>query len=90
MSSMWRRIIALMKKEFLTLLQDKKSRFVIIGPPLLQLLVFGYAATFDLNHVAFAVYNEDGGSASRELVARFEGSPNFQLVRQVRNETEMG
>ena len=85
----WRRIIALMKKEFLTLLQDKKSRFVIIGPPLVQLLVFGYAATFDLNHVPFAVYNEDGGSASRELVARFEGSPNFQLVRQVRNEAEI-
>jgi ABC-2 type transport system permease protein len=89
MPSMWRRIIALMKKEFLTLLQDKRSRFVIIGPPLLQLLVFGYAATFDLNHVAFAVYNEDGGSASRELVARFEGSPNFQLVRQLRDETEI-
>ena len=89
MPSMWRRIIALMKKEFLTLLQDKKSRFVIIGPPLLQLLVFGYAASFDLNHVAFAVYNEDGGSASRELIARFEGSPNFQLVRQVRDETEI-
>jgi ABC-2 type transport system permease protein len=89
MSSIWRRIIALMKKEFLTLLQDKKSRFVIIGPPLLQLLVFGYAASFDLNHVAFAVYNEDGGSASRELIARLEGSPNFQLVRQVRDETEI-
>ena len=89
MWNMWRRIIALMKKEFLTLLQDKKSRFVIIGPPLLQLLVFGYAATFDLNHVPFAVYNEDGGSASREFIARFNGSANFQLVRQVRDETEI-
>ena len=89
MSSTWRRIIALMKKEFLALLQDKKSRFVIIGPPLLQLLVFGYAASFDLTHVAVAVYNEDGGSASREFVARLEGSPNFQLVRQVRDEAEI-
>jgi drug efflux transport system permease protein len=89
MSSTWRRIIALTKKEFLALLQDKKSRFVIVGPPLLQLLVFGYAASFDLNHVAFAVYNEDAGGASRELVARLEGSPNFQLVRQVRDEREI-
>ena len=39
---MWRqRIMALVKKEFFTLLKDKKSRFVIIGPPILQLLVFG-------------------------------------------------
>ena len=67
---MWRqRIMALVKKEFFTLLKDKKSRFVIIGPPILQLLVFGYAATFDLTHVPFAVYDEDRGSASRELLA---------------------
>jgi len=89
MSNMWRRILALTKKEFLTLLQDKRSRFVIIAPPLLQVLVFGYAATFDLNHVPFAVYNEDGGQASRELVARFEGSPNFRLVQELRRENEI-
>ncbi len=52
------RIIALIIKEFLALLKDPKSRFVIIGPPVVQLLVFGYAATFDLTNVPFAVYNE--------------------------------
>jgi ABC-2 type transport system permease protein len=82
---MWRRILALLKKELLTLLQDKRSRFVVIGPPLIQLLVFGYAASFDLNHVKLAVYNEDGGSASRQLIARFAGSPNFRVVRNVRS-----
>lgn len=89
MSNTLRRIFALMKKEFRTLLQDKRSRLVIIVPPLLQVLVFGYAATFDLSHVPFAVYNEDGGSASRALIARFEGSPNFRLVRQLRRESEI-
>jgi len=48
------RLIALVAKEFLALLKDPKSRFVIIGPPVVQLLVFGYAATFDLTHVPFA------------------------------------
>ncbi len=86
---MWRRIFALVKKELLTLLQDKRSRFVVIGPPLLQLLVFGYAASFDLNHVSLAVYNEDGGAASRQLIARFEGSPNFRLVRNVQSHAEI-
>ena len=86
---MWRRIFALVKKELLTLLQDKRSRFVVIGPPLLQLLIFGYAASFDLNHVSLAVYNEDGGTASRQLIARFEGSANFRLVRNVRNQAEV-
>ncbi|MDE3066094.1 MAG: ABC transporter permease [Verrucomicrobiota bacterium] len=74
------RILALMIKEFLALLKDKRSRTVVFVPPILQLLVFGYAATFDLNRIPFAVYNEDPGPASRDLVARFAGSPNFREV----------
>lgn len=86
---MWQRVIALVKKEFLALLKDKQSRFVLIGPPLIQLLVFGYAATFDLNHVAFSVYNEDPGLAARALVADFRGSPNFTEVAPIDRESQI-
>src|SRR5512136_1685636 len=72
---MFGRILALVRKEFLTLLKDPKSRMVLIVPPLIQLLVFGYAATFDLKEVPYAVYDEDRGAAARELLARFDGSP---------------
>ena len=75
---MLKRIRALMTKEFLALLKDRRSRIVVFVPPILQLLVFGYAATFDLNRVPLAVYDEDHSQASRDLVARFEGSPNFR------------
>jgi len=84
-----RRILALVRKEFLALLQDKKSRFVIFGPPIIQLLVFGYAATFDITDVPYALYDEDGSAASRQLIARFEGSPNFHLVRRIRHADEI-
>ena len=67
-----------MIKEFLALLKDKRSRFVLFVPPIVQLLVFGYAATFDLNRIPFAVYNEDPGGASRDLVAASSASPNFR------------
>ncbi len=77
---MWRRILALVAKELLAVLKDAKSRVVLIGPPLIQLVVFGYAATFDLNHVPFSVLNHDRSAASRELVARFAGSPAFQQM----------
>ena len=80
MAASWRRILALMIKEFLALLKDKKSRFVLIGPPIIQLFVFGYAATFDLHHVPYAVYNEDGGAVSRELVARFAATKTFDRI----------
>ena len=83
------RIIALVTKEFLALLKDKRSRLVLIVPPLLQLMVFGYAATFDLKNVPFAVYNEDGGAASRELIAAFEGSPAFTRVAEITHESQI-
>jgi ABC-2 type transport system permease protein len=86
---MLRRILALMIKEFLALLKDKRSRMVVFIPPILQLLVFGYAATFDLNRIPFAVYNEDTGLASRNLVARFAGSPNFRKVAMLTHEEEI-
>jgi ABC-2 type transport system permease protein len=86
---MLKRILALMKKEFLALLKDKKSRFIVIGPPIIQLLVFGYAATFDLTNVPYAVYNEDPGGAARELLARFDGSRNFRRVANLRRESQI-
>ncbi len=85
----FRLIFALVIKEFLALLRDKRSRFVIIGPPIVQLLVFGFAATYDLNDVPVAIYNEDRGSAARELVSRIEGSPNFQVVTYIDRDSEV-
>ncbi|MCL4461543.1 MAG: ABC transporter permease [Nitrospirae bacterium] len=83
------RILRLAQKEFLTLLRDKKSRMVLIVPPLVQLVVFSYAATFDLNHISYAVWNEDPGLYSRQVLARFSGSPNFRLRKSVNSESEV-
>ena len=86
---MLHRVLALVVKELLAVLKDAKSRMVLIGPPIIQLVVFGYAATYDLNHVPFAVYNEDPSQASRELVARFDGAPAFQEVARIHSDAEI-
>ena len=86
---MWNRIRALMIKEFLALLKDRKSRVVIIVPPIIQVLIFGYAATYDLTHVSYAVYNEDPGAASRDLVAGFRGSRNFREAAQITHQEQI-
>lgn len=83
------RIFFLAIKEFLTLLKDPKSRVVIVVPPLLQLLVFGYAATYDLLNVPYAVYNEDPGMAAREFVANFRDSPTFHEVTHLDHEAQI-
>lgn len=83
------RILALIHKEFLALLKDPKSRMVLIVPPMVQLLVFGYAATFDLQHIPYALYNEDKGIASRDLIAAFDGAPAFLRTTTIDNEREI-
>ncbi len=72
-----------MIKEFLAILLDRKSRVVVFVPPIIQLLVFGYAATFDLKNIPYAVYNEDSSELSRELEAGFRGSKHFQEVARI-------
>jgi ABC-2 type transport system permease protein len=77
---MLRRIFALIMKELAGLWKDPKTRFVILVPPLIQVGLFAYAATYDVTNVALAVWNEDSGAQSAELVRRFAGSPAFHVV----------
>jgi ABC-2 type transport system permease protein len=75
---MGHRVLALVLKEFITLLKEGRSRAVLILPPLIQLLVFGYAASYDLKQVPYALYNEDRGAGGRQLVAMLRGSGSFR------------
>jgi ABC-2 type transport system permease protein len=75
-----RRILALIRKELLAILSDPRSRYTIFVPPVLQCLIFGYAATYDLSHVPYAVLDQDRSGASREFLARLDGSRVFERI----------
>ncbi len=74
------RVLALTRKELLAVLKDPQGRFTIFVPPILQCVIFGYAATFDLSDVPYAVLDRDRSKASRELLAGLDGSPVFRRV----------
>ncbi|HZV01960.1 MAG TPA: ABC transporter permease [Planctomycetota bacterium] len=74
------RIWALVKKELLAALKDPRSRVTLFVPPIVQSLVFGYAATYDLTDVPYVVVDRDRTDASRQLLARFDGSGIFRRV----------
>ncbi|NDY72964.1 antibiotic ABC transporter permease [Desulfobacter hydrogenophilus] len=80
-----RRLIALILKEFLTIMKDPKSRFVVIVPPILQFLIFSYAATFDLENVRYAVFDECRSVLSRSFLAGIEGTGRFKLTGYLEN-----
>ncbi len=74
------RMVTLIRKEMLALLRDPRSRVILFLPPIVQTLVLGYAATFDLNNVPYAVYDQDRSAASGEFLAMFDGSGVFNRV----------
>ncbi|KIE59300.1 antibiotic ABC transporter permease [Methylacidiphilum kamchatkense Kam1] len=86
---MWNRVVGLIIKEILVFIRDPRSRFVLIVPPVIQMFVFGYAATFDLFKVSFALYDENRTYHSRELISKFKGSPVFILKKEIFNESQL-
>lgn len=77
---MFQRVVALIIKEILAILRDNHSRMVLIIPPILQLLVFSFAATLDVKNVSIGILNRDNGEPSFELIRRFHGSPTFNQI----------
>jgi ABC-2 type transport system permease protein len=78
----WVRMSAMIRKEFLAVLRDKRSRITLIVPPILQLVLFGFAATLEVKNITLGIYDRDHGAWSQEIVDRLAGSPNVKrLVR---------
>jgi ABC-2 type transport system permease protein len=85
---MFGRIITLTIKEFLELRRDKWARFRLIAWPLAQVIVFGYAATFEVFGVSSIVLDLDHSQESRELISRFTYTGRFQLVETAQTQAD--
>ncbi|MFZ1102598.1 MAG: ABC transporter permease [Hyphomicrobiaceae bacterium] len=79
---MWTRLGALIVKELLAAFRDPRARLALVMPPLIQLLLFAYAATLEVSNVPIGVLNQDWGLASEQLVSRFERASAFSEIRR--------
>jgi len=86
---MFRRIYHIIVKEFIQVWRDKKMRFFLIGPPLVQLLVYGYIINFDFTHVAVGIFDESRTMESRELIDRFTSNQWFDVKYYIKNQKEL-
>jgi ABC-2 type transport system permease protein len=82
-------IIALIIKEFRAVWRDKATRSLLFIPPILQLLIFSFAVTLEVKNITIAVYNQDSGRDSFELIQRFQGSPQFADVLYLNSDQQM-
>ena len=86
---MWGRVFNLVLKEFLQLRRDRQARFRLFVPPLIQMIIFGYAATFEVYHVSTAVLDLDHSQESRELISRFADNGRFEIVETAKTPTDI-
>ncbi len=85
---MWLRIFALIMKELISLWADKKTRYVLLIPPLIQVLVFANAANYDVRQVPLSVWNEDIGAQGLDYVRGFTFSSAFSQGPAVQSPTQ--
>ena len=83
------RLRQILLKEFIHLFRDRQARFSLIVPPLLQMLIFGYAASYEVNRVSTAVLDYDHSQESREFIERFSASSRFQVRDVLQNESQI-
>lgn len=86
---MWSRLYAVMVKELWAILRDPRARIILVVPPIVQLLVFGFACTLEVKNFDIGVYNRDGGVWSREFIQRLAGSPNVGRIVPIRSAAEV-
>ena len=84
----FRRVFALIKKEFITIWNDPKTKGIIIGLPIMQLLIFSNAATMEVQNIDTVILDNSQSVESREFISRFENSPRFRNFYYTDNEQD--
>jgi ABC-2 type transport system permease protein len=86
---MFLRLKAMLIKEFIQVFRDPRMRIMLFLPPLMQLIIFGYAANTDIRNISLAVYDQDRSPESREMIERFSASGYFRVTHAARNPAEI-
>jgi ABC-2 type transport system permease protein len=86
---MWQRLKRIIRKELTQTLRDPRSRGLLFMPPLIQLLIFGFAVNLDVDTARIAWMDMDRSPQSRELLSEFEGSGRFYIAARPANDREM-
>ena len=85
---MWHALFTLIKKELQALFGSAQSRRMLIMPVVVQLLVFPFAATLEVSNSTLAIYNQDGGAASIELIQRLAAAHAFPRLIMINSDAQ--
>lgn len=74
-----KRFLGFVKKEFYHILRDRRSLFILFGMPVVQILLFGFAITNEINNVQIAVLDKSNDVTTQQLIQKIDASPYFKI-----------
>lgn len=86
---MRQRVLAVMRKEFLHIIREPTTLALVLFMPVLQLVLYSYALTFDIKEIRLAVFDQDKSAISRGLVKDFESAKYFRTVAHINTQDEI-
>ncbi len=86
---MFRRTSSLIRKELTHIVRDPRTLVIMIVIPLVMLIILGYAATTNIDHLRTAVYDADKSQYSRDLIEAYQASNYFDIVAHVEHKDEL-
>jgi ABC-2 type transport system permease protein len=86
---MWLRLRSMLIKEFIQAFRNPRMRFILLLPPMVQLVIFGYAANMDIRNISLGVYDLDNTPESREMIKQFASSGYFRIVEWPKSPLEI-
>lgn len=80
---------AFVRKEFFHILRDRRTLFILIGMPIVQILIFGYAVTNEFKGANIAIFDQAKDETSLALIQQLQASGHFQLIQNIQRTDEI-
>jgi ABC-2 type transport system permease protein len=84
-----RGFLPMFRKEFIQMRRDRVTLGIMVGVPVIQLMLFGFAIQTDVRHIPTVVLDESRTPTSRDVIAAFENTGNFRIVGHVDGRAEL-
>jgi ABC-2 type transport system permease protein len=84
-----KRFIGFVTKEFYHIFRDKRTMFILFGMPMVQIMLFGFAITNEINNVNIAIFDQSKDSETQQIINKISASKHFKIVNQITHEAQI-
>jgi len=84
-----KRFIGFVTKEFYHIFRDKRTMFILFGMPIVQIMLFGFAITNEVNNVNIAVFDQSKDNETQQIINKISASPYFKIKNTITHEAQI-